>query len=92
QLTLAEKEQLKEAMLQVMARGTRDVANEAQFIKIKVADLVARLAERDYPNRWEGFLEQMMQAWTTGPIQAELAMMVLARLIEDCHDVDFRSE
>lgn len=32
------------------------------------------------------------QAWTTGPIQAELAMMVLARLIEDCHDVDFRSE
>ncbi|CBN77424.1 conserved unknown protein [Ectocarpus siliculosus] len=92
QLTLAEKEQLKEAMLQVMARGTRDVAGEAQFIKIKVADLVARLAERDYPNRWEGFLEQMMQAWTTGPIQAELAMMVLAILIEDCHDVDFRSE
>ncbi|CAB1118220.1 unnamed protein product [Ectocarpus sp. CCAP 1310/34] len=92
QLTLAEKEQLKEAMLQVMARGTRDVADEAQFIKIKVADLVARLAERDYPNRWEGFLEQMMQAWTTGPVQAELAMMVLARLIEDCHDVDFRSE
>lgn len=32
------------------------------------------------------------QAWTTGPTQAELAMMVLARLIEDCHDVDFRSE
>lgn len=32
------------------------------------------------------------QAWAVGPIQAELAMMVLARLIEDCHDVDFRSE
>lgn len=27
-----------------------------------------------------------------GPVQAELAMMVLARLIEDCHDIDFRSE
>lgn len=35
-LTLAEKEQLKESMLQVMAMGTRDVAQEAQFIKIKV--------------------------------------------------------
>eukprot|EP00903_Cladosiphon_okamuranus_P010030 g9512.t1 len=92
QLTLAEKQHLKDAMLQVMARGTRDVAQEAQFIKIKVADLVAQLAERDYPNRWEGFLEQMMQAWAAGPIQAELAMMVLARLIEDCHDIDFRSE
>eukprot|EP00752_Nemacystus_decipiens_P008991 g8026.t1 len=92
QLTLAEKQHLKDAMLQVMARGTRDVAQEAQFIKIKVADLVAQMAERDYPNRWEGFLEQMMQAWAVGPVQAELAMMVLARLIEDCHDVDFRSE
>lgn len=37
QLTLAEKEQLKEAMLQVMARGTRDVEQEAQFVKIKVS-------------------------------------------------------
>ncbi|CAM9430764.1 unnamed protein product [Pylaiella littoralis] len=92
QLTLAEKNQLKEAMLQVMARGTRDIEQEAQFVKIKVADLVAQLAERDYPNRWDGFLEQMMQAWTMGPVQAEMAMMVLARLIEDCHDVDFRSE
>lgn len=27
-----------------------------------------------------------------GPVQAELAMMVLARLIEDLHDADFRSE
>ena len=34
----------------------------------------------------------LAQAWAVGPIQAELAMMVLARLIEDCHDVDFRSE
>lgn len=27
----------------------------------QVADLVAQLAERDYPQRWEGFLDQMMQ-------------------------------
>lgn len=27
----------------------------------QVADLVAQLAERDYPTKWEGFLEQMMQ-------------------------------
>lgn len=33
-----EKEQLKEAMIQVMARGTRDVAQEAQFVKIKVPE------------------------------------------------------
>lgn len=26
-----------------------------------MADLVAQLAERDYPQRWESFLEQMMQ-------------------------------
>ena len=30
---------------------------------LQVADLVAQLAERDYPNRWEGFLEQMMQVF-----------------------------
>lgn len=46
------------------------------------------------------YLERLMnstylravQAWTMGPTQAELAMMVLARLIEDCYDADFRSE
>lgn len=38
-LSLAEKEQLKECMIQVMARGTRDVAQEAQFIKIKVTTI-----------------------------------------------------
>lgn len=36
QLTHTEREQLKEAMLQIMARGTRDIVQEAQFIKIKV--------------------------------------------------------
>lgn len=36
QLTHVEKDQMKEAMLQVMAVGTRDIAQEAQFIKIKV--------------------------------------------------------
>lgn len=40
-LTHAEKESLKEAMLQVMARGTRDVAQEAPFIKIKVCGPIA---------------------------------------------------
>ncbi|CAM9155225.1 unnamed protein product [Ascophyllum nodosum] len=92
QLTYEEKQSFKEAMVQVMARGTRDIAHEATFIKIKVSDLVAQLAERDYPQRWENFLDQMMQAWASGPTQAELAMMVLARLIEDCHDIDFRSQ
>lgn len=39
-LSLAEKEQLKECMIQVMARGTRDVSQEAQFIKIKVTAIL----------------------------------------------------
>ena len=36
QLTYEEKQSFKEAMVQVMARGTRDIAHEATFIKIKV--------------------------------------------------------
>lgn len=43
QLTLAEKQQLKDAMLQVMARGTREVTQEAQFIKIKVLSSCSKL-------------------------------------------------
>ena len=34
-------------------------------VLMQVSDLVAQLAERDYPQRWENFLDQMMQVQNT---------------------------
>ncbi|CAM9543598.1 unnamed protein product, partial [Choristocarpus tenellus] len=91
-LSEAQQERLKTAMLEIMLQGTRDLRQEAQFIKIKVADLVAQVAERLFPERWEDLLDKILQAWTTGPTQAELALLVLSKLIEDCMDGDFNSK
>ncbi|CAM9249993.1 unnamed protein product [Discosporangium mesarthrocarpum] len=61
ELSEAQQERLKVAMMEIMAHGTRDMQEEPQYIKVKVADLVAQVAERDFPERWPGFLDQMMQ-------------------------------
>lgn len=43
---------MKEAMLQIMARGTRDVTQEAQFIKIKVGCARGSMALDSDPDGW----------------------------------------
>jgi hypothetical protein len=66
---------------------------EAGHVKEAVCRLVADLAERAYPQQWPGFMDGLLAAWqgSADGTAAELAMLVLRNVAEDCTDAQFNS-
>ncbi|CAM9612433.1 unnamed protein product [Chrysoparadoxa australica] len=79
----------RQAMLELIKFGTKDILAEALFVKEKVAVLTAEVAKREFPQHWEGFVEELRQVWGLGHKQAELAIMALTAVIEDTMNSDF---
>ncbi|CAG8551299.1 5377_t:CDS:10, partial [Racocetra fulgida] len=48
----SEREQIKQAIINLVQNGTHDILIEKQFIKEKVAKLFADVARREWPTRW----------------------------------------
>ena len=85
------KETMKNCLLDLVANKCRDIAAEKTFIKQKLAKLVAGVAQREFPQRWTNFQDQMLQLWSMGDTQSELTMMILRSLAEDCSSSDFNA-
>ena len=77
----------------LLTQGTKPVAQETRHVKEAVARLVADVAERSFPQVWPQFLEGLLAAWqgSADGTSAELCMMVLRNLAEDCTDSNFNS-
>lgn len=69
------------------------LGTEVGHVKEAVCRLVSDLAERSFPQQWPGFMEGVLSAWqnSTDGTAAELAMMVLRNVAEDCTDAQFNS-
>jgi len=69
------------------------LGTEVGHVKEAVCRLVADLAERSFPQQWPGFMEGLLTAWQNSAdgTAAELAMMVLRNVAEDCTDAQFNS-
>lgn len=53
---------------------------------------MAHVAEASYPNVWPEFLEGLMTVWQSSPDgTAEMCMMVLRNIAEDCTDKNFNA-
>ncbi|KAG5177597.1 armadillo-type protein [Tribonema minus] len=90
-MTEEQQARCRSASVDLIRSGTRDLLSEASFVKEKVAALAAEVAERDYPEKWPTFVQDMVMAVRIGPTQAELALMALTGVIQDCQDSDFQS-
>ena len=78
----------------LLTQGTRPAGRETRHMKEAVARLVANVAEHSYPQVWPQFLEGLMAAWqgSVDGTSAELCMMVIRNLAEDCTDSNFNSK
>jgi exportin-5 len=82
-------EGMRACFLDLMATKMRDMATEKHFVKEKLAKLVAEVAKRQFPQRWQSMWEQLQQVWSVGDTQIELVCLVLRSIAEDCSSSDF---
>ena len=84
---------LRARAAELLTNGVKPIGAEAGHIREGVARLVADLAERSFPQVWPGFLEGVLGAWqgSADGRAAELAMLVLRNVAEDCTDAQFNS-
>ncbi len=52
---------MKQALLELLAKGTKDLLSEKNFIKEKIVELVVEIAKREWPQRWKGMLDFLIQ-------------------------------
>ncbi len=78
-----EKALLRESALRMAAEGTGDLLAESAHIKDGVSRLVVEIAKREWPQHWPGLFSELESLCARGETQAEMAMLVLLRLVED---------
>ncbi len=78
-----EKVFLKESAMRLAAEGTADLLAEAPFIKDGVSRLVVEIIKREWPQHWPQLFQELEALCARGETQAEMAMLVLLRLVED---------
>ena len=62
-------------------------------LRTKLAVILCNIAERQYPQQWPSFLDDVLSLWenTSQPAQREICVMTLEFLIQDCVDGDFNT-
>lgn len=78
-----EQMQIKQLILEMMAGGTKPLLEEAAFIKEKLCSLVSAVGCREWPQRWETMLPDLMGIAAMGHEQQELMLLALRVLGED---------
>ncbi|OQR92763.1 exportin-5-like protein [Achlya hypogyna] len=71
--------------------GRHVAADEPSFLKEKLVKVLADIAKRQFPQRWPDLLEQLLQLWCVGPVQAEIVMLLFRSIAEDCVSSSFNS-
>ena len=86
-------ESLRTRAFDLLHNGVKPLGTEAGHIREAVARLVANLAERAYPQVWPGFFEGLLATWqgSADGNAADLAMLVLRNVAEDCTDAQFNA-
>ena len=83
---------LRQGVCQLVVGGTRPLMEERSFIKEKLANLLADLVERDFPQRWTTLVDDLLAAAAMGPTQSELALRTLTCVAEDCTSADYNAK
>ena len=73
--------------------GNSTMVAQSKGLRTKLAVTVCNIAERQYPQKWPTFLEDIVGMWlqTQEAGQREICIMTLEFLVEDCIDGDFNN-
>ena len=61
-------------------------------LRVKLSSALANIAERQYPQHWPSFLEDMVGVWQTSPLERqEVVVLCIEAVIMDCINSDYSS-
>ncbi|KAJ3297020.1 hypothetical protein HK104_000937 [Borealophlyctis nickersoniae] len=81
----AEREQLKEAVVDLVQNGLHDMRTEKMFIKTKVAALFVEVAKRTYPMKWLNMDKILRNLYASSISSQEIVMFIWRSLMEDIY-------
>ncbi|KAJ3090614.1 hypothetical protein HK102_003205 [Quaeritorhiza haematococci] len=79
----AERDQTREAVVDLLKNGTYDILVERPFIKEKLAKLVVEVAKRMWPLQWPDMDALLRELYVSSPISQELVLIIYRSLAED---------
>lgn len=85
------KEAFKATVLELLANGTRGILDEPAYVKQKLVSVAAEAVKREWPQRWPSLLGDLFDIAGAGPAQAELVVLLLRDVCEDCVLSDFNA-
>jgi len=91
-LQTPQQQEIRSTILGLVANLSKGVLQEAAFVKEKFAGLISNIAEREFPQRWTEFWAELVQIWCRGDIQADVVMIALTNMSQDCKDGDFNAK
>jgi Exportin 1-like protein/Importin-beta N-terminal domain len=89
-VSAADQVQLRQTVVGLL--GTSVGATPLRALRAKLSSVIACISERQYPQHWPNFLDEMIGIWAALPIdRQEIVIMSIQYLFEDCIDSDFSS-
>ncbi|KAK6181164.1 hypothetical protein SNE40_009086 [Patella caerulea] len=82
-LSLDEKQYLKQNSLQLLDTGTKYLLEEELHVKDAISRIVVELMKREWPQNWQSLMTDLHNISQHGETQTELVLMVFHRLVED---------
>ncbi|KAK7075731.1 Exportin-5 [Halocaridina rubra] len=82
-LTVDQKDYIKENAIKLVLEGTLDLLHEHIFVKDKVSRLIVEMIKREWPQQWPNLVSGLRHIGDKGPTQTELILFVFLRLAED---------
>ncbi|KAL1918230.1 uncharacterized protein VTP21DRAFT_3496 [Calcarisporiella thermophila] len=77
------RDNLRNIISLLALEGTKDILEEKQYIKEKLAKLFSEVAKREWPSSWESMDIQLQEMAAKGPTTQELSLIVYRLLAED---------
>ncbi|CAB5190001.1 unnamed protein product [Rhizophagus irregularis] len=78
-----DKQQIKQAIIELVERGTLDILTEQSFIKEKVAKLFAEIAKKEWPSRWNDMDKLLHRLYSESPTRQEIVLFICRYLAEE---------
>ncbi|CAI2171535.1 10492_t:CDS:10 [Funneliformis geosporum] len=85
-----EKQQIKQAVIQLIEEVLRSIQNEQSFIKSKAAKIFAGIAKKEWPLRWgdmdqllQGFYNKSVGSLMSPPTTQEITLLIHSYLAEE---------
>ncbi|CAD5123283.1 DgyrCDS11642 [Dimorphilus gyrociliatus] len=82
-LSIVDKVGIKDRTTCLVLQGLKNIQDEKDYIKDAVSRIIVEIIKREWPQQWPSLMDELTSLLHSGPVQAQVVLLVLLRLAED---------